>query len=179
MSTAYCFDIFGVQPRANQTEVFAASDVSQEALNRTNEVLAAAVVEWASSGRLEYWLIGADESAALALADQYCSRRVSRGDLKPNSGNYLEPCNTYSKRYFIDVYQKIGSSAVSSGQPSSTAGLNGGEQWGTHQIFASLQPGFSPLFKIQGETESGIILHEYWHSIQASFITTTVYAIRT
>jgi len=178
MSTAYCFDIFGVQPRVNQIEVFAASDVSQEAFNRTKEVLAAAVVEWASSGRLEYWLIGADESAALALADQYCSRRVSRGDLKPNSGNYLEPCNTYSKRYFIDIYQKIGASAVSSGQSQSSAALTGGEQWGTHQIFASLQPGFSPLFKIQGENESGIILHEYWHSIQASFITTTVNAIR-
>ena len=73
-------NIFGIQ-QENQTEVFVASDVSEETEQAVKETLAAAVETWGSTGRLEYWVLGPDREAALELSEKFCKRRVARGDM--------------------------------------------------------------------------------------------------
>ena len=158
-------DLFGIQPK-NQVEVFAASDLSKEVKEGVTETLAMAVETWGSTGRLEYWVLGADREAALELSKQFCERRVERGDMT------MRECmrDRFNKDHGFLSYQKIGADAVATGRPSMSAGHNGGSEWGFHRYSSSLPLGFSGLFDIAPEGDQLTIFHEYWHSVQQASI---------
>lgn len=153
----------------NQTLVFVASDIPRKVEKAVKDTLAVAVNEWGSSGRLEYWVLGTDRAAALKLSDQFCERRIARGHMtqqecQKDRGN---------KDHGFLMYQQIGAKALESGKPSGSAGHNGGAQWGFHNMTSSLPLGFAGKLGIAGEDEQITILHEYWHSVQNSFLQTT------
>lgn len=160
--------IFG-KKNANQTEVFVAADVSPRVQQAVRNTLKVAVETWGSSGRLEYWVLGTDREAAAKLAEKFCERRVARGHMSQ------QEClrDRENKDHGFLMYQAIGAEALSSGKPRGSAGHNGGAQWGFHNVTSSLPLGFAEKLEIPAEDEQITILHEYWHSIQNSFIQTT------
>ncbi|MCH2180107.1 MAG: hypothetical protein MK106_15020 [Mariniblastus sp.] len=158
-------DLFGIQPK-NQVEVFVASDLPQAVKDGVTDTLAMAVKTWGSTGRLEYWVLGADREAALELSKQFCERRVDRGDMT------MRECmrDRFNDDHGFLSYQKIGAEAVATGRPSMSAGHNGGSEWGFHRYSSSLPPGFSGLFDTAAEGDQLTIFHEYWHSVQQASI---------
>ena len=158
-------DIFGIQPE-NQVEVFVASDISEEVRAGVTETLALAVESWGSTGRLEYWVLGADREAALKLSEKFCKRRVERGDMT------MRECmrDRFNTNHGFLSYQKIGADAVATGRPSMSAGHNGGSEWGFHRYSSSLPLGFAGLLETAGEGDQITIFHEYWHSVQQASI---------
>ena len=160
-------NIFGVR-QENQTEVFVAGDVSQKVEQAVRDALAAAVDVWGSSGRFEYWVLGTDRAAALELAEVFCTRRVARGDM--SEGDCRR--DSLDKDHGFLHYQEIGANALATGRAHGSAGHNGGAEWGIHRMASSLPLGLAGLLGISAENEQITILHEYWHSVQHSFIQT-------
>jgi hypothetical protein len=167
VSPVAVWDLFG-KKNANQTKVFVAADVSPEVQAAVQNTLDVAVETWGSSGRLEYWVLGTDRQAALKLAEAFCKRRVASGHMTQ------EEClrDRDNKDHGFLTYQAIGSEALSSGKPRGSAGHNGGAQWEFHNMTSSLPLGFAGKLSVPAEDEQITILHEYWHSIQNSFIQT-------
>jgi hypothetical protein len=172
-ATADRSNIFDVKQQ-NQTEVFVASDVSRNVERAVKETLAVAVETWGSSGRLEYWVLGTDRAAAIALASLFCERRVARGQMKQ------QDClrDSRNKDHGFLSYQTIGAEALATGRPRGSAGHNGGAEWGFHRMSSSLPLGFAGVLGVAGEEEQITLLHEYWHSIQNSHIHTTEHKAR-
>lgn len=163
-------DIFGrAAESGNLIEVFTAADVSEKAKQAVVETLAAASNAWGSSGRLEYWVLGTDRDAALQLGLKFCERRVARGQMTRRE---CLADNDNRDHGFL-MYQEIGAKALATGMPSGSAGHNGGAEWGFHRMTSSLPLGFAGVLNITGEDEQVTIFHEYWHSVQNSFIQTT------
>jgi hypothetical protein len=162
-------DRFGIEAGGG-FEVFVASDVSKDAETGVRETLEAATKAWGSSGRLEYWVVGTDPQATVDLANIFCDRRVINGDMdrKECEEDVLE-----NKDHSFDFYRKIGARALLSGRPTGNAGHNGGAEWGFHRMTSSLPLGFVGQLGVPGEDEQVTVLHEYWHSLQHSFIQTT------
>ncbi|GDY02284.1 hypothetical protein LBMAG49_16130 [Planctomycetota bacterium] len=167
ISTLAATNRYGIK-QENQTEVFVAADVSQAVAEGVKETLAAAVKCWGSSGRLEFWVLGADRDAAMKLAADFCARRIKRGDLAEKE--CLDDID--NKDHGFLMYQAVGAKALSSGQPQMDAANNGGSEWGIHRLSSSLPLGFSSALDIAGEGDQITILHEYWHSVQRSFLST-------
>lgn len=162
-------DRFGIEAGGG-FEVFVASDVSKDAETGVSETLEAATKAWGSSGRLEYWVVGTDPQATVDLATIFCDRRVTNGDMdrKDCEEDALE-----NKDHSFNAYRKIGAKALSSGRPTGNAGHNGGAEWGFHRMTSSLPLGFVGQLGVPGEDEQVTVLHEYWHSLQHSFLQTT------
>jgi len=159
--------IFGIR-QENQTQVFAAVDVPAKVTRAVEETLAAAVDTWGSSGRMEYWVLGTDRDAAVALAELFCERRVAAGQMTREACLY----DSSNQDHGFLMYRKIGAEALKTGKPRGSAGHNGGAEWGFHRMTSSLPLGFAGVLDIAGEDEQITILHEYWHSVQNSFIQT-------
>ena len=71
-------DIWGqdVEP-----ELFFASDVSEYIQEQFRNDLNLAIEEFGNFGPLEIWVLGTDKNAMLELAEIYCERRISRGQI--------------------------------------------------------------------------------------------------
>ncbi|KRO40035.1 MAG: hypothetical protein ABR66_04370 [Microbacteriaceae bacterium BACL25 MAG-120322-bin65] len=144
-------------------EVFATSDISQETINQVEEGLNVAIDLWGNPGPIEYWLIGTDEDAMEALADEYCQRRDDRGDF--DKADCLE--DTLANRdHGYRSYLEIGQEAVASQQASSNMGRNGHSQWGFHAYTSSIPLGFEGLLGTAPEEDQRGILHEFFHALQ-------------
>lgn len=162
-------DIFGRDAKSGKLiEVFTAADVSEKTKQAVVDTLAAASDIWGSSGRLEYWVLGTDRDAALQLGIKFCERRVARGQMTRRD---CLADNDNRDHGFL-MYQEIGAKALATGMPSGSAGHNGGAEWGFHRMTSSLPLGFAGVLNIAGEDEQVTIFHEYWHSLQNSFIQT-------
>lgn len=171
--TAIEGNLFGIQPK-NQVEVFVAADVPESVRRGVTETLAVAVETWGSSGKLEYWVLGTDRDAALALGETFCERRVAHGDMTKRD------CmrDRFNKDHGFLSYQLIGEKAIASGSPSMSAGHNGGSEWGFHRYSSSLPFGFAGKLDVAGEGDQLTVFHEYWHSIQQASITATDHKTR-
>jgi hypothetical protein len=144
-------------------EVFATSDISQETISQVEQGLNVAIDLWGNPGPIEYWLIGTDEDAMEALADEYCQRRDDRGDF--DKADCLE--DTLANRdHGYRSYLEIGQEAVASQQPSSNMGRNGHSQWGFHAYTSSIPLGFEGLLDTAPEQDQRGILHEFFHALQ-------------
>ncbi len=166
-------NLFGIK-NENQTEVFVAADVPKKVAKAVRDTLAVGVDTWGSSGRLEYWVLGTDRTAAVELAAVFCKRRVQRGQMRK------QDClnDSTNKDHGFLTYQEIGANALATGRPHGSAGHNGGAEWGMHRMSSSLPLGFAGVLDIAGEQEQITILHEYWHSIQNSFIQSQDHRLR-
>lgn len=147
-------NLYGVQLGINQTQIFAASDIPIEFVNRVKEILTATVKEWGSSGRLEFWLVGTSETAAQDLQTKFST----------------QPCRSQSR---ILELQIIGATAMSTGNATVDASLAGAPECGIHRLFSSNLLDLEPSFPVAPDEATRMIMHEYWHSVQLSYIQTT------
>ena len=152
-ATATPTNLFGVQPGVNQTQIFAASDVPVQVVNRVKEVLAAAVKEWGSSGSLQFWLVGTNESAAKELSKKFDA----------------QPCKSNQR---ILELQAIGAKVISTGKAQVDASWSGAPQCGIHILFSSHLIDLDPTFPSPPGDATRMLMHEYWHSVQLSYIQT-------
>jgi len=77
-----------------------------------------------------------------------------------------------SEEHGMMSYQRIGADAVATGDLRMDAGRNGTAEWGIHRFASSLPWGLADLNGVPGEEELKTVLHEYWHAVQHSHITT-------
>ena len=64
-----------------EPELFFASDISDFTQEQFRNDLNLGIEEWGNYGPLEYWVLGNDINAAIELAELYCEKRTSRGEL--------------------------------------------------------------------------------------------------
>ncbi len=104
----------------------------------------------------------------MELSEKFCAKRATAGHMTRQE--CLEDASNQDHGFLM--YQEIGAKALESGKPRGSAGHNGGAQWGFHNMTSSLPLGFAGKLRIAGESEQVTLFHEYWHSIQNSFIQT-------
>ena len=64
--------------RCEPAETFFADDLSQAVRDGINQGLMHAANVWGNYGPLEYWVMGTDDEAGLALIETFCERREAR-----------------------------------------------------------------------------------------------------
>jgi hypothetical protein len=150
-------------------EVFAASDVDPSVTRAVEESLTLATDMWGLYWPVEYWVLGLDADAGVALVAAFCERRDSRGDWDYDECMERE---AGSEQHAMIEYQQLAVEAFENNSPFSTAGRNGTAEWGIHRFASTLPWGLSGNFGIPGAEDVKTVFHEYWHAVQHSFITT-------
>ena len=159
-------------------EVFCTTDMDDLVCERVTETLLVGIEEWGNYGPLEYWVLGADEAAAMTLIGVNCDRRAARGQLA--WGAYTSSdCvdDETSGDYGMITYQRDSADAVASGG-GLNAGRNGSRDWGIHYFTSSLLLGLSDFSMISGRDDQKVILHEYFHAVQHAQFDTTDFDLR-
>ena len=153
-------------------EVFAADDVENSVAQAILESLNLAANMWGLYWPVEYWVMGLDPEAGEALVDKFCSRRDARGEW-----NYADCMRREAgpEQHSMIEYQQLGAQAVADNDPFGTAGHNGGFDWGIHRFTTTLPWGLAGRFGTPGAEDVKTVLHEYWHAVQHSFISTLDY----
>jgi len=132
--------------------------------------LAAAAQEWGNFGPVEYWVLGADENAAIDLITKYCQRRNDRGDLDYNQCLKKESSiGKHTGRTMLE-YQRIGYEALKSKKRKMSAGHKGGMEWGIHRFTSSMPLGMEEKLGQSGNWDQVHILHEYFHGVQHAHV---------
>ena len=179
-----------------EPELFFANDISQNAQEQFRRDINLAITEWGNFGPLEYWILGNDINAALELAEIYCERRTSRGELfyynelQDNLTNVMSICLTEMMHPHADLgwNNNISSGGtfftddlsnykggfedyrvVSDNLPQMNASLNGLRQYGFHYLVHSMP--FQYLeneFNIPKEDNTLVVLHEYFHVVNSA-----------
>ena len=152
----------GVRP-----EFFFAEDVAAEVREAMAGTLDAGIEAWGNFGPIEYWVVGMDVAAAEALGRRYCERRVARGDMTA-----AECAADVRRRRELVDWAARAAEIEATGQPFLEAGWNGGFQWGLHQFSSSLPPGWAGLADVRIEDDQTVLLHEYFHAVQQSHVST-------
>ena len=151
-------------------EVFVAEDLSPEVGQVVLTTLEEASTEWGLYWPVEYWILGVDEAAGVKLVTEFCQRREELGQW--NFDDCMDR-EAGSEQHSMIEYQQLGAEALAAGERFGTAGRNGTAEWGIHR-FASTQPwGLTGVGGIPGDEDVKTVLHEYWHAVQHSFISTT------
>ena len=156
---------------------FFAADLSQAVRDGVDYGLVKASEAWGNYGPLEYWVLGTDTDAGLALITQFCERRDAQGHWDKASC-MQHHTNENSDHNFMS-YLEIGQQVIATGQPMGSMGLNGNRDWGIHFFTSSYPFGFDGIFEyIYPEEEIKTLFHEYFHAVQASNIYSTDYDVR-
>ena len=148
---------------------FFASDLSEAVQIGITDGLAAAARAWGNYGPLEYWVLGTDEQAGMALIEQFCERREERGEWSKSE------CMNHHTRENSDhnllSYLRVGQEVLATQTPMGTAGRNGRREWGIHLFTSSYPFAFDQLFEgILPEEETKTVFHEYFHAVQHAHI---------
>jgi len=152
-------------------EVLYASDVPAHVRELLEEALTVATNEWGNYGPLEYWVAGIDVPAAEELADQYCSRRISRGQgWFPSK----ETCLTqnHTAKFLPAQAAEIAVGITQGRTGTSSAGLNGDREWGIHLFSSSYPLCFDDGSRCAYGDDQKTVFHEYFHAVQHSHIFT-------
>jgi hypothetical protein len=114
---------------------FFASDLSENVINGVNLALKTAANEFGKYGPVEYWVMGTNREAGNVLLNQFCERRDALGQW--DLAECLSSENDESRGGSMSSYIALGESLVSENRPISSAGHNGGFQWGIHRLTSS------------------------------------------
>jgi len=158
-------DVWG-QLTGYTPEVLCASDLDDRVCELVTEVLLVAAAEWGNYGPTEYWVMGADEGAAIDLIGVNCDRRDAA---RQQSRSSCMDRNT-ADDYGMLSYQAVDAEVVASGQASLDAGRNGMRDWNIHYFTSSLPIGFAGMFNIPFADEQKAVFHEYFHAVQHAHI---------
>ena len=149
-------------------EVFAASDVDPSITAAIEDSLDLATDAWGLYWPVEYWVLGIDPDAGVALVSEFCERRDSRGDWDYDGCMESEAGD---ERHSLIWYQRLGANAAAEGAPSGEAAYLGKADWGIHFFATSQRWGLAGMMGVPGAEDVKGVLHEYWHGVQHSFIT--------
>ena len=148
---------------------FFASDLSENVINGVNLALKTAADEFGKYGPVEYWVMGTNREAGNVLLNQFCERREALGQW--DLAECLSSENDESRGGSMISYIAKGESLVSENRPISSAGHNGGFQWGIHKLSSSYPFSFDNLFEgIPPQDDFKTVLHEYFHVFQLSSV---------
>jgi hypothetical protein len=150
-------------------KVFAADDVAKSVSQAVLESLNLAADMWGLYWPVEYWVLGLDPVAGEALVSEFCTRRDSRDEWEYGECMRRE---AGPEQHSMIEYQQLGAQAVAEDSPFGSAGLNGTPEWGIHRFATTLPWGLAGRFGTPGDEDVKTVLHEYWHAVQHSFITT-------
>ncbi len=159
-------------------EVFCTTDMDDRVCERATKALLVGIEEWGNYGPLEYWVLGADEAAAMTLIGVQCDRRAARGQLAWDAYTSSDCVDgETSGDYGMITYQRASADAVAGGG-GLNAGRNGSRDWGIHFFTSSLLLGLSDFSMISGRDDQKVILHEYFHAVQHAQFDTTDFDLR-
>ncbi|MBT6180106.1 MAG: hypothetical protein HOI23_22885 [Deltaproteobacteria bacterium] len=161
----------------NPAQTFFASDLSEAVRDGVNHGLQKAAEAWGNYGPLEYWVLGTESEAGLALITEFCERRESLGQWS------LDQCMDHHTRADSDhnfmSYLALGQQVVAENTPMGSMGRNGNRDWGIHLFTSSYPFGFDGIFEgIIAEEEIKTLFHEYFHAVQHAHIFTMDYDTR-
>lgn len=150
-----------------EPELFFADDISEFIQQQFRNDLNLGIEEWGNYGPLEYWILGNDIEAANSLAQTYCERRTSRGELfyfegAQQDGYSLEDLELICATEMMHPHASLDWNnnlsnggtfftgnlsnymgrfenyrSTSDNLPSMNAGVNGHRQWGFHFLIHS------------------------------------------
>jgi len=128
-----------------------------------------AAAAWGNYGPLEYWVLGTDTDAGLALIERFCDRRAELGQW-PKEDCMAHHTRTDGQHNFMS-YLLIGQEVVANNTPMGSMGRNGRRDWDVHLFTSSYPFGFDNRFEgITPEEETKTLFHEYFHAVQHAHI---------
>ena len=148
---------------------FFASDLSENVINGVNLALKTAADKFGKYGPVEYWVMGTNREAGNVLLNQFCERREALGQW--DLAECLSSENDESRGGSMSSYIALGESLVSENEPISSAGHNGGFQWGIHRLTSSYPHTLDNYFDYISYLEQfKVIIHEYFHVFQLASV---------
>ena len=148
---------------------FFASDLSENVINGVNLALKTAADEFGKYGPVEYWVMGTNREAGNVLLNQFCERRDALGQW--DLAECLSSENDESRGGSMSSYIALGESLVSENEPISSAGHNGGFEWGIHRLTSSYPHTLDNYFDyISYLADFKVIIHEYFHVFQLASV---------
>ena len=170
-------DIFNYDTNIDYTEqivdfypnAFFASDLSENVINGVNLALKTAADEFGKYGPVEYWVMGTNREAGNVLLNEFCERREVLGQW--DLADCLSSEINESRGGSMSSYISKGESLVSENRPISSAGHNGGFQWGIHKLTSSYPHSLDNYFDYISYLEQfKVVIHEYFHVAQHTSI---------
>jgi hypothetical protein len=140
-----------------------ADDVGRGVRDGMRATFEAAARYWGDPGPMEFWVAGRDVDAARGLARRFCELRASSGQRE------LDDCLADEGRSGELVRW---AERARAGEVFFDAGWNGGFQWGLHLFSSSLPPGMAGSPDVRVEDDRTVLLHEYFHAVQQSHVST-------
>ena len=138
----------------------------REDMRRTFDV---AAEYFGDAGPVEFWVVGRDDAAARDLSRRFCELRDAAGQME------LDDCLEYDGR--AEEFVRWAARARG-GEVFFDAGWNGGFQWGLHTFSSSLPPGMAGVADVRIEDDRTVLLHEYFHAVQQSRVSTLDWEVR-
>lgn len=155
-------------------QAFFAADLSQAVRDGVNHGLQKAAEAWGNYGPLEYWVLGTDSEAGIALITEFCERRESKGQWSQNE--CMEHHTRTDSDHNFMSYLQLGQQVIAENTPMGSMGRNGNRDWGIHLFTSSYPFGFDGIFEgIIAEEEIKTLFHEYFHAVQHAHIFTMDY----
>ena len=143
---------------------FFASDVPQYIRESLNTALKYAVDNFGKYGPVEFWSLGADETAAVELLNFYCERRDVLNQWEK------EDCLRWREDDFKN-YAKTGREAIINGECRVDGSHSGGFEFGIHDMRTTYLMGFDDSFDCRPFGDDFFtIIHEYFHVVQLASV---------
>ena len=105
--------------------------------------------------------------AATDLADKYCSRKETRGELSKKDFMRYE----HTATFLPEMTDRV-RAAIQSGDPFSSDRRNGHRDWGIHLFCSSFLLGHAGLLGVPVADDQKTAFHEYFHAVQHAYIFT-------
>jgi len=156
-------------------ELFAASDVDEDIADAMETTLNVAADYWGLWWPVEYWVMGLDEAAGIELVEEFCSRRDSLAQW--DYGDCMD-WEASSEEHSMIRYQAFSAECFVPISACSDAAWSGEPEWGFHRFTQSYPFGLAGMMGISGDDDLAVVLHEYWHGVQHSHISTLDYNLR-
>lgn len=151
--------------------VFTASDLDPSVAQAVEESLALAVEAWGLFWPTEYWVMGTDPEAGVALVEEFCERREF---YKQWSYEECMAREASEQEHSLLDYQRVGATALANNERMSSAGWNGSPEWGIHRFASTIPWGLAEMMGVPGSEDVKTVFHEYWHALQNSYIDTSI-----
>jgi hypothetical protein len=161
----------------NKGEIFVAatSDVDPKVKTAIEETLKLAKAELGLDWNMDYYVIGADKAAAQdLLVNTYCPRGKQQGryesstqprtclNMNPKEKIAVDPENKPNEKSYVGFMGYHAQSVAGAGS------MARGGMAPMHVMYSTIPVGLNdPSSSVAADTELAIVLHEFWHGVQA------------
>lgn len=151
--------------------VFTASDLDPSVAQVVEKSLALAVEAWGLFWPTEYWVMGTDPEAGVALVEEFCERRIF---YKQWSYEECMAREASEQEYSLLDFQRVGATALANNERMSSASWTGSPEWGIHRFASTIPWGLAGMMGVPGSEDVKTVFHEYWHAVQNSYVDTSI-----